>query len=45
MLETMQRSTSHGRAYENHGNGVPVVVLHGLTFDRTTWRPIIDRLG
>jgi pimeloyl-ACP methyl ester carboxylesterase len=32
-------------AYETHGSGVPVVFLHGLTFDRTTWRPIIDRLG
>jgi pimeloyl-ACP methyl ester carboxylesterase len=24
---------------------MPVVFLHGLTFDRTTWRPIIERLG
>src|SRR5689334_6201144 len=32
-------------AYEEHGTGVPVVFLHGLTFDRTTWRPIVDRLG
>jgi pimeloyl-ACP methyl ester carboxylesterase len=45
MLETIQRSTSDGLAYEKHGDGVPVVFLHGLTFDRTTWRPIIERLG
>src|SRR5437016_4952924 len=32
-------------AYETHGDGVPVVFLHGLTFDRRTWRPIIARLG
>jgi pimeloyl-ACP methyl ester carboxylesterase len=32
-------------AYESHGTGTPVVLLHGLTFDRTSWRPIIDRLG
>ena len=32
-------------AMESHGAGVPVVFLHGLTFDRRTWRPIIDRLG
>src|SRR4051812_27992668 len=32
-------------AYERHGAGVPVVFLHGLTFDRTAWRPIIERLG
>jgi pimeloyl-ACP methyl ester carboxylesterase len=45
MLDTIQRSTSDGLAYEKHGDGVPVVFLHGLTFDRTTWRPIIERLG
>ena len=45
MLETIQRSTSGGLAYEKHGDGVPIVFLHGLTFDRTTWRPIIERLG
>jgi pimeloyl-ACP methyl ester carboxylesterase len=31
-------------AYEVAGAGTPVVFLHGLTFDRRTWRPIIDRL-
>jgi pimeloyl-ACP methyl ester carboxylesterase len=31
--------------YESHGAGTPVVLLHGLTFDRTSWRPIIERLG
>jgi pimeloyl-ACP methyl ester carboxylesterase len=32
-------------AYDASGAGVPVVLLHGLTFDRGTWRPIVDRLG
>jgi pimeloyl-ACP methyl ester carboxylesterase len=32
-------------AFERHGSGVPVVLLHGLTFDRRSWRPIVDRLG
>jgi pimeloyl-ACP methyl ester carboxylesterase len=32
-------------AYELSGKGIPVVFLHGLTFDRGTWRPIVDRLG
>jgi len=32
-------------AYERSGDGIPVVFLHGLTFDRATWRPIVDRLG
>ena len=45
MSETIDRTASAGLAYETHGAGVPVVVLHGLTFDRTTWRPIIERLG
>ena len=31
--------------YEIRGEGTPVVLLHGLTFDRTTWRPITERLG
>jgi len=33
-----------GLAYDIEGTGTPVVFLHGLTFDRRTWRPIIDRL-
>jgi pimeloyl-ACP methyl ester carboxylesterase len=45
MLGTIRRSTSDGLAYEKHGDGVPVVFLHGLTFNRTTWRPVIERLG
>ena len=45
MLETIDRTASGGLAYEQHGDGIPVVFLHGLTFDRTTWRPIIERLG
>jgi pimeloyl-ACP methyl ester carboxylesterase len=32
-------------AYDSHGSGTPIVLLHGLTFDRTSWRPIVDRLG
>jgi pimeloyl-ACP methyl ester carboxylesterase len=33
-----------GLAYDLEGTGTPVVFLHGLTFDRRTWRPVIDRL-
>jgi pimeloyl-ACP methyl ester carboxylesterase len=32
-------------AYEEHGAGVPVIFLHGLTFNRSTWRPVIERVG
>jgi pimeloyl-ACP methyl ester carboxylesterase len=32
-------------AYDIDGDGVPIVFLHGLTFDRRSWRPIIERLG
>jgi pimeloyl-ACP methyl ester carboxylesterase len=31
-------------AYDDEGAGTAVVLLHGLTFDRRTWRPIIERL-
>jgi pimeloyl-ACP methyl ester carboxylesterase len=34
-----------GLAYDIDGTGVPVVLLHGLTFNRRTWRPIVERLG
>ena len=33
-----------GLAYDIEGAGPPVVFLHGLTFDRRTWRPVIDQL-
>lgn len=32
-------------AYDMSGAGASVVFLHGLTFDRRSWRPIIERLG
>jgi pimeloyl-ACP methyl ester carboxylesterase len=31
-------------AYDDEGVGTPVVLLHGLTFDRRSWRPIIEQL-
>jgi pimeloyl-ACP methyl ester carboxylesterase len=31
-------------AYDDEGAGTPVVFVHGLTFDRRSWRPIIERL-
>jgi len=37
--------TQNTLAYEQHGAGVPVVLLPGHTFQRRIWRPIIDRLG
>jgi pimeloyl-ACP methyl ester carboxylesterase len=33
-----------GLAFDIEGTGTPVVFLHGLTFDRRTWRPVIDQL-
>jgi pimeloyl-ACP methyl ester carboxylesterase len=37
--------TSIDLAYDLDGAGTPVVFLHGMTFDRRTWRPIVGRLG
>src|SRR5947209_17613651 len=36
---------NRGLAYEECGTGFPVVFVHGLTFNRGTWKPIIDRLA
>jgi pimeloyl-ACP methyl ester carboxylesterase len=33
-----------GLAYDMEGTGPPVIFVHGLTFDRRTWRPVIDQL-
>jgi pimeloyl-ACP methyl ester carboxylesterase len=32
-------------AFDDHGSGVPIVLIHGLTFDRRSWRPVIELLG
>jgi len=34
-----------GLAYDVDGSGTPVVFLHGLTFDRRTWRPVVEPLN
>lgn len=42
----MEASVVHstGLAYEVRGTGFPVVFIHGLTFSKETWLPIIDGL-
>lgn len=40
-------TTTHihtGLAYDDTGAGAPVVLIHGLTFDRRSWHPIVERL-
>jgi len=32
-------------AYEERGLGQPIVFVPGLTFNRATWRPIMERLA
>lgn len=32
-------------AYEEHGQGVPVVFLHGFPFDHTIWNPLVPLLN
>jgi pimeloyl-ACP methyl ester carboxylesterase len=34
-----------GLVYDIEGTGTPVVLLHGMTFDRRTWRPVIEELN
>lgn len=31
-------------AHDDTGSGTPVVLIHGLTFDRSTWRPVVEEL-
>jgi pimeloyl-ACP methyl ester carboxylesterase len=44
-VETTDTAQGRTLAYEVQGSGTPVVFLHGLTFNRSAWRPIIERLG
>jgi pimeloyl-ACP methyl ester carboxylesterase len=30
--------------YETHGEGTPVIFLHGFPFDHTIWRPLVEPL-
>lgn len=32
-------------AYDVTGSGPPIVLLHGMTFSRRTWNPIVERLA
>ena len=34
-----------GLAYDDIGEGAAVFLIHGLTYDRRIWAPILDRLG
>lgn len=31
--------------YEEHGQGLPVIFVHGFPFDHTTWSPLVPLLG
>jgi pimeloyl-ACP methyl ester carboxylesterase len=44
-VQTERPRTGGLLAHDIHGIGVPVVLLHGLTFDRASWRPVVQRLG
>ncbi len=41
----MTTTTETTLAFDRRGSGVPIVLLPGLTFERRTWRPIVERLG
>ena len=44
-MMTTAIDTETSLAYDIQGSGIPVVFLHGLTFDRRTWGPVIELLG
>jgi pimeloyl-ACP methyl ester carboxylesterase len=41
----MAVAQGNGLAYEERGAGAPVVFIHGLTFNRSTWDLALDRLA
>ena len=48
-MSTMSESSSTAGApvqlaYDCRGAGAPLLFIHGLTFDRSTWEPIIEQL-
>ena len=42
---TTQAAGSAQLDYDCRGAGSPLLFLHGLTFDRSTWEPIVDQLA
>ena len=42
---TTQAADSAQLEYDCRGAGSPLLFLHGLTFDRSTWEPIVDQLA
>jgi pimeloyl-ACP methyl ester carboxylesterase len=42
---TTQAAGSVQLNYERRGVGSPLLFIHGLTFDRSTWKPIVEQLA
>jgi pimeloyl-ACP methyl ester carboxylesterase len=42
--DTTQVADSAQLNYERRGAGSPLLFIHGLTFDRSTWKPIVEQL-
>jgi pimeloyl-ACP methyl ester carboxylesterase len=45
MYETPTESKVHEIAYEKVGSGPPILLIHGLTYDRRMWRPLVGHLA
>src|SRR6201999_4234256 len=41
----MRDGVANGIAFDDEGNGPPIIFLHGMSWDRRIWQPIIARLG
>jgi pimeloyl-ACP methyl ester carboxylesterase len=40
----MRDGITDGLAFDDEGSGLPIIFLHGMTWDRRIWQPIIARL-
>ena len=41
----MRDGVANGIAFDDEGNGPPIIFLHGMSWDRRIWQPIIARLS
>lgn len=45
MLQTLSARAANAIAYDKTGSGPPMLFIHGLTYDRRMWDPLVSRLS